>query len=120
MAMARKYLAFDIETAKVVPGVDFNWKPHRPLGISCIAAIATDTAEPRVWLSRTADGTPAPQMARAMALDNLDIEVRASDTPGAHEPITAVHPLCGLRGESPRPLAANRRRFTSADWLRDL
>jgi hypothetical protein len=32
--MARQYLAFDIETAKDVPGDDFNWRPHRPLGIS--------------------------------------------------------------------------------------
>jgi hypothetical protein len=31
--MPRKYLAFDIETAKDVPEADFNWKPHRPLGI---------------------------------------------------------------------------------------
>jgi len=29
--MKRKYLAIDIETAKDVPGEDFNWKPHRPL-----------------------------------------------------------------------------------------
>ena len=34
-AMTRRYLAFDIETAKDVPGVEFNWRAHRPLGISC-------------------------------------------------------------------------------------
>ncbi len=32
--MARRFVAFDIETAKDVPGEDFNWRPHRPLGIS--------------------------------------------------------------------------------------
>ena len=36
--MGRNYLAFDIETAKDVPGPDFNWKRHRPLGITCIAS----------------------------------------------------------------------------------
>lgn len=63
--MANKFLAFDIETAKDVPGPDFNWKPHRPLGITCIASQSTDDKEPRVWLSRNEDGTPAAQMARA-------------------------------------------------------
>ncbi|MEO8495607.1 MAG: ribonuclease H-like domain-containing protein [Planctomycetota bacterium] len=63
--MTFKYLAFDIETSKTVPGADFNWKPHRPLGISCIASQATDENEPRVWLTRTPSGTPAPQMSRA-------------------------------------------------------
>lgn len=36
--MTRKYLAFDIETAKDIPEADFNWRPSRPLGISCAAA----------------------------------------------------------------------------------
>ena len=60
--MGRKYLAFDIETAKDVPGADFNWKPHRPLGISCIACQSTEGGEPRVWFSKTVGGSPAPQM----------------------------------------------------------
>jgi len=47
--MQRKYLAFDIETAKDVPGEDFNWKPHRPLGICCAAALAGDAPQPIVW-----------------------------------------------------------------------
>ncbi len=63
--MGRKYLAFDIETAKDIPGVDFNWKAHRPLGITCIASQSTECDEPRVWLSHTDSGTPAPQMAQA-------------------------------------------------------
>ena len=52
--MGRKYLAFDIETAKEVPGVDFDWKPHRPLGISCIACQSTEDEEPRVWFTKNA------------------------------------------------------------------
>lgn len=63
--MPRKYIAFDIETAKEVPGVDFNWKPHRPLGISCIASQSPGDAEPRVWLTREENGSPARQMSRA-------------------------------------------------------
>lgn len=62
--MTRKYLAFDIETAKQVPGVDFNWKPHRPLGISCIASQTSSCVEPKVWMSWTDDGKPAAKMAR--------------------------------------------------------
>jgi hypothetical protein len=60
--MGRKYLAFDIETAKQVPGEDFNWKPHRPLGITCIASQSTECDEPRIWLTQTSSGIPAPQM----------------------------------------------------------
>lgn len=63
--MSRNYFVFDIETAKIVPGDDFNWKPHRPLGISCIASQHSNEAEPRVWLTRGADGEPAPQMSQA-------------------------------------------------------
>ena len=63
--MGHKYLAFDIETAKDVPGADFNWKPHRPLGISCIACQSTEDGEPRVWFTKNADGTPSPQMSAA-------------------------------------------------------
>ena len=63
--MAHKFLAFDIETAKIVPGTEFNWKAHRPLGVTCIASQSTDEQEPRVWLTRTPKGTPAPQMKRS-------------------------------------------------------
>ncbi len=63
--MERKYVAFDIETAKDISGADFNWKPHRPLGITCIASQTTACDEPRIWLTRTDSGTPAPQMAAA-------------------------------------------------------
>jgi hypothetical protein len=65
--MARRYLAFDIETAKDVPGEDFNWRPHRPLGISCAATLASDSSEVRLWHGKTPEGTPANQMTRADA-----------------------------------------------------
>ncbi len=65
--MTRKYLAFDIETAKEVPGEDFNWKPYRPLGICCAAAFPCDAKEPIVWSGKKHDGTPAERMSRGEA-----------------------------------------------------
>ncbi|MCH2212749.1 MAG: 3'-5' exonuclease [Fuerstiella sp.] len=62
--MTRRYVAFDIETAKEVPGDDFNWKSHRPLGISCIASQSTEDPEPRVWMTHSSNNQPAPQMSR--------------------------------------------------------
>ena len=62
--MSQKYIAFDIETAKEVPGDDFNWRPHRPLGITCIASLSDDDGEPRLWHGTDADGTPASQMSQ--------------------------------------------------------
>jgi hypothetical protein len=61
-SMPRRYLAFDIETAKEVPGEDFNWRSHRPLGISCAATLASDSSEARLWHGKTTAGTPAPRM----------------------------------------------------------
>jgi len=65
--MSRRLLAFDIETAKDVPGEDFNWKPHRPLGITCIASLSNKTPSevPRIWYSRESNGIPAPKMTQA-------------------------------------------------------
>jgi hypothetical protein len=65
--MAHRYLAFDIETAKDVPGEDFNWRPHRPLGISCAATFSSGAAEPLLWHGRTPDGQPAGRMSQTEA-----------------------------------------------------
>jgi len=65
--MARKYVAFDIETAANIPGQEFNWRDHRPLGITCAAALASDVAEPTIWHGKSPDGNPAKQMSRAEA-----------------------------------------------------
>jgi hypothetical protein len=62
--VTRRYLAFDLETAKDVPGEDFNWRPHRPLGISCAATITSDSSAMRLWHGKTKDGLPAKQMSR--------------------------------------------------------
>ena len=60
--MAHRYLAFDLETAKEVPGDDFNWRPHRPLGITCAATLASDQESPQLFYGKTASGEPAGRM----------------------------------------------------------
>jgi RNase_H superfamily len=65
--MGIRHLAFDIETAKDIPGEDFNWRPHRPLGITCAATLASDSNEVRLWHGKTKDGAPSGQMTRADA-----------------------------------------------------
>jgi RNase_H superfamily len=65
--MGSRLLAFDIETAKQVPGEDFNWRPHRPLGIACAATLASDSNDVRLWHGTTKDGKPSRQMTRADA-----------------------------------------------------
>ncbi len=65
--MTRKYLAFDIETAKDIPDADFNWRPYRPLGISCAAALKCDAKEPLLWHGKNKDGTPAERMSHTEA-----------------------------------------------------
>lgn len=62
--MTDKYVAFDIETAKVLPENISNLNSHRPLGISCSAIWCTDENEPELFYSEKADGSPAPQMSK--------------------------------------------------------
>ena len=70
--MVRKYLAFDIETAKDVPGADFNWKPHRPLGIACAATLACGAAAPTVWFSEASPDASTGQMSRERCRELVD------------------------------------------------
>ena len=53
--MKRKYLAFDIETAKVMPEGEPNWRSCRPLGISCAATLLSDTDELILWHGAASD-----------------------------------------------------------------
>jgi len=71
--MKRKFLAFDIETAAVLSEAQFqNWKHHRPLGITCIAAQASDAAAPAIWDSRQSPGKPSGRMSSAQAMEFVD------------------------------------------------
>lgn len=45
-----KYLAFDIEIAKVMTSGETDWKAQRPLGISCAATF--DSADDKPMLSK--------------------------------------------------------------------
>jgi hypothetical protein len=59
----RKYLAFDLEIAKVIPDGEGDPKPHRPLGISCAATLVVEDGEVRNFLySRASGASPAPQV----------------------------------------------------------
>ena len=60
--MSRNYIAFDIETAKIIEGPLGDLNSHRPLGITCAATLASSDNEPRTWHGKNADGTPAAQM----------------------------------------------------------
>ncbi len=58
----RRFLAFDIETAKVLPVAVSDILAHRPLGIACVAAFANDLPQPLVWHGRDESGRPSGQM----------------------------------------------------------
>lgn len=60
--MPRKYLAFDIETYKIIPNLVGELLAHRPLGISCIGALCADESNPRLFYSKDADGHPTGPM----------------------------------------------------------
>jgi len=75
--MERKYLAFDIETAKEWPdGAD--WKRYRPLGIACAATLPGDSETARPWHGSTGDAQPADRMSRRDAVKLVDHLLRMS------------------------------------------
>lgn len=47
--MTRKYLAFDLEIAAIIPDGETDWKRHRPLGITCAATFRSDEPAPLIW-----------------------------------------------------------------------
>lgn len=59
--MDHKYLAFDIETAKVSLRRR-DWMSDRPLGISCAATFPEGESEPMLWYGRERRAEPASQM----------------------------------------------------------
>lgn len=59
-----RYLAFDVETAAIIPGTSFDWRSHRPLGITCAATLASDEPAARLWHGKSAEGGPSPRMRR--------------------------------------------------------
>ena len=64
--MNRKYLAFDIETAKTTDdGID--WRSCRPLGISCAATLPADSKELVLWHGGKDRKCPADRMSQQEA-----------------------------------------------------
>jgi RNase_H superfamily len=68
----RKYLAFDVETAKPQPANNYDWKSYRPLGISCAATFLSGAHEPLLWYGGANRKRPTKRMPRqeAQALVN--------------------------------------------------
>ncbi len=64
--MDHKYLAFDLETAKVSLRRR-DWTSDRPLGISCAATFSEGESEPVLWHGRERGAGPASQMTVAEA-----------------------------------------------------
>jgi hypothetical protein len=65
--MNRKYLAFDIETAKVLPENEPDWNSHRPLRISCAATLLADSDELVLWHGGADRKFPADRMSQQEA-----------------------------------------------------
>lgn len=63
----KRFLAFDIETARILPAEVDDILAYRPLGIACAAAVASDRTEPFVWHGKDGAGRPSPRMQRAEA-----------------------------------------------------
>ncbi len=64
--MTRRFIAFDIETAKVLPAATGDLLAHRPLGIACAAAVLSDSEKPITWHG-VVDGNPSAKMSRQEA-----------------------------------------------------
>jgi hypothetical protein len=74
-----RYLAFDVETATVLPDETTDWFRHRPLGISCAATLASDEEGPKVWHGKTTEGSPAARMRQSEAAELVDYLERMAD-----------------------------------------
>jgi hypothetical protein len=69
----RKYLAFDIETAAVLSEAQFqNWRIHRPLGIICAAAQASDQSTTTIWEAKDARGDRVARMTSPQVIEFVD------------------------------------------------
>ncbi len=66
MGTRRKYLALDIETAKLPEG---DWRSCRPLGISCAATLLGNAPEPKLWHGGKDHTCPADRMSREEAAE---------------------------------------------------
>jgi len=61
--MTRRYVVFDIETAKVLPEAAGDLLAHRPLGIACAAAVFSNSDKAVTWHG-VSDGKPSARMSQ--------------------------------------------------------
>lgn len=60
MGATRRYVAFDIETAKVLPESVTDLMDHRPLGVACAAAVVAEGDEAFTWRGEEGGGSAGP------------------------------------------------------------
>jgi hypothetical protein len=77
----KRYLSFDIETAKILPSEAKDILQHRPLGIACATAVAEDdSANTFRWHGWDADRRPAKQMspkeAEQLVMDLMELSAK--------------------------------------------
>ncbi len=77
--MPRNYLAFDIETAKVLPARVDDLLAHRPLGIACAATLTASDAQPEHWHGRTEGDQPAARMTKDESVELVEYLARMVD-----------------------------------------
>lgn len=85
--MSRKFIAFDIETAKLLPESFGDLHDYRPLGITCAATWCTDENDPEVFYSKKPNGDPALQMSTSdlnAFVDHLKAKVSSGYTVLTH------------------------------------
>jgi hypothetical protein len=88
--MKRKYLALDIETAKILPADAGELLAHRPLGISCLATICEDETEPQLFFSKESNRYPSSQMRKKDLAAFIDSLMRR-----VHDGFTLLTLPCG-------------------------
>ena len=99
MTTTRKYLAFDIETAKIIDDAS-DWRSQRPLGISCAATLLGDSREPTLWHGGDR-ANPNDRMSREEAAALVRLPGRPNRT-GLHPPhlerarVRPRHPRRGI------------------------
>lgn len=86
--MTRRYIAFDIETAKILPEDFRDLHEHRPLGITCAATLCSDEATAQIFYSKNLDdSSPSLQMSQqdlTLFVANLQQKVRSGYTIVTH------------------------------------
>ena len=85
----RRYIAFDIETAKPFPE-NRDWRSTRPLGIACAAACGEDDPKPRAWYYRSPSGDIEAHLTRQQAQSLVKQLITLTDPQQTPNPYTLL------------------------------